>query len=174
MGTLFVIAFYFFDVIRVAQNEGVVNYYSYSIAASQCDIKLVCWVQFKLLLHNYQNWAGKLITAKNYEDFLSAIFFTVENAKTGSAVNSAIPIMTTAISGSSIPAIPAPINIIVATPITNKLIPHIKLIFFISTIITPLYSPSTITPPSTKRVKCMEPFCSEGRVQKSGMSVQTV
>lgn len=38
MGTLFVIAFYFFDVIRVAQNEGVVNYYSYSIAVRQYDI----------------------------------------------------------------------------------------------------------------------------------------
>ena len=71
--------------------------------------------------------------------------------------------MTTAICGSSIPAILAPINIIVATPITNKLIPHIKLIFFDSIILTPLYSSSTITPPSTKRTKYMEPFCSAQR-----------
>ena len=56
MGTLFVIAFYLFDVIRVAQNEGVVNCYSYSIAARDAGTAIAFYyiiAMFMNLLYAY-------------------------------------------------------------------------------------------------------------------------
>lgn len=62
--------------------------------------------------------------------FLLLVFFTVENAKTGSETKSIIPNVLTIISGNSIAKILAPTKKIVAIPITIKLIDHIVLIIF--------------------------------------------
>lgn len=76
---------------------------------------------FRLLYYSYFN-------SKVY--FLLLTFVMVENTKTGSETKSLIPNTLTALSGNSIAIILAPANIIVAIPVTNKLIDHIILIIF--------------------------------------------